>query len=428
LSVALRVLVVGGGGREHAIAWKLAQSPRTAAILCAPGNAGTAEVAENLAVRATDVESIVAVAAEQKIDLAVIGPEEPLAAGIADRLTETGVPVCGHSAAATQIESSKVFAKDVMKAAGVPTARSIVVTDLVGGLTALADFNLPVVLKADGLAAGKGVIIAPNRQEAQTVLTAFLEDRALGHAGQRVLIEECLAGQEVSVFALTDGETVVTLPSACDYKRIFDDDKGPNTGGMGGYSPPPSMTEELAGQIRQTILEPTITEMTKRGTPLRGVLYAGLMLTAEGPKVLEFNARFGDPETQLMLPLLDADLTELLGAVAHSRLAEADPVGAPLGASVGIVLASGGYPGPYQTGLPIEGLDSVPDDVIVFHAGTSRDDAGRLVTAGGRVMSLVGMGSDLAEARERAYSAVGAVQFRGMQYRQDIAARELSFR
>jgi phosphoribosylamine---glycine ligase len=424
--VALRVLVVGGGGREHAIAWKLAQSPRTAAILCAPGNAGTAEVAENLAVRATDVESIVAIAAEQQIDLAVIGPEEPLAVGIADGLTEAGVPVCGHSAAATQIESSKAFAKDVMNAAGVPTARSIVVTDLVSGLSALGDFELPVVLKADGLAAGKGVVIAPTRQEAQTVLTAFLEDRALGQAGQRVLIEECLAGQEVSVFALTDGESVVTLPSACDYKRIFDDDKGPNTGGMGGYSPPPAITEELASQIRQTILEPTIAEMKKRGTALRGVLYAGLMLTADGPKVLEFNARFGDPETQLILPILDADLTELLDAVAHGRLAETDPVGAPLGVSVGIVLASGGYPGPYQTGLPIKGLDAVPDDVIVFHAGTSRDDAGRLVTAGGRVLSLVGMGGDLAEARERTYSAVGAVKFQGMQYRQDIAVRELS--
>ncbi len=426
--MALRVLVVGGGGREHAIAWKLAQSPRTAAILCTPGNAGTAEVAENLPVRATDVESVVAIATEQKVDLAVIGPEEPLAAGIADRLFEAGIPVCGHSAAAAQIETSKAFAKEVMSAAGVPTARSFVVTDLVSGLSALSDFDLPVVLKADGLAAGKGVVIAPNRQEAQTVLTAFLEDRALGQAGQRVLIEECLAGQEVSVFALTDGETVVTLPPACDYKRVFDEDKGPNTGGMGGYSPPPSMSEDLTDQVRRTILEPTIAEMKKRGTPLRGVLYAGLMLTADGPKVLEFNARFGDPETQLILPILDGDLTELLDAGAHGRLANAEPVGATQGVSVGVVLASGGYPGPYQTGLPIDGLDSVPDDVIVFHAGTSRDEAGRLLTSGGRVMSLVGMGSDLGEARARAYSAVGAVQFPGKQFRGDIAARELSVR
>ncbi|MFL5758213.1 MAG: phosphoribosylamine--glycine ligase [Thermomicrobiales bacterium] len=424
--MALRVLVVGGGGREHAIAWKLAQSPRTAALLCAPGNAGTAEVGENVPVRVTDVESIVAIAGERKIDLAVIGPEEPLAAGIADRLVEVGIPVCGHSATAAQIESSKAFAKEVMLAAGVPTARSVVVHDLVGGLAALADFELPVVIKADGLAAGKGVVVAPNRLEAQHVLTAFLEDRALGQAGQRVVIEECLDGQEVSAFALTDGDTVQTLPAACDYKRVSDNDRGPNTGGMGAYCPPPVVTNDLADQIQRTILEPTVREMRNRGKSLRGVLYAGLMLTANGPKVLEFNARLGDPETQVVLPLLDADLTELFDGIAHRRLADVEPPRALPGAAVGVALASGGYPGPYRTGMPIAGLEAIPDDVLAFHAGTARDDAGHVVTAGGRVLALVGLGNDLAAARDRAYAAVERVSFDGMHARRDIASRELA--
>jgi phosphoribosylamine---glycine ligase len=424
--VALRVLVIGGGGREHAIVWKLAQSPRTAALFCAPGNAGTSEVAENLPLRVTDAESIVAYALERRVDLVVIGPEEPLAAGVADQLTEAGIPVCGHTAAAAQIESSKAFAKEVMASAGAPTARAVVVSDLVQGLAALSEFELPVVIKADGLAAGKGVVIAPDRHEAQTVLTAFLEDQALGQAGQRVLIEECLNGQEVSVFALTDGNTVLTLPAACDYKRVFDADRGPNTGGMGAYSPPPAITDELAAEIKTTILEPTVCEMRDRESPLRGVLYAGLMLTADGPKVLEFNARLGDPETQVILPLLDGDLTELFDAIAHGRLANAEPPRPVAGAAVGVVVASGGYPGPYKTGLPIEGLDVVPDDVMIFHAGTARDDDGRVVTSGGRVLSLVGLGDNLEIARERAYAAVTSIQFDQAHYRRDIAQRELS--
>jgi phosphoribosylamine--glycine ligase len=420
------VLVVGGGGREHAIVWKLAQSPRTAVLFCAPGNAGTSEVAENIPVRPTDAEAIVALAQERKIDLVIIGPEEPLAAGVADRLTEAGIPVCGHSAQASQLESSKAFAKEVMAAAGVPTARSVVVDDLVAGLSALNEFNFPVVIKADGLAAGKGVVITPSRHEAQTVLTAFLEDKALGRAGQRVVIEDCLRGQEVSVFALVDGDTVVTLPAACDYKRVFDGERGPNTGGMGAYCPTPTMPDDLLYDVKATILEPTVREMSRRGMPLRGVLYAGLMMTADDPQVLEFNARLGDPEAQVVLPLVNGDLTEIFDAIAHGRLADVEPPRSAEGAAVGIVAASGGYPGPYQTGLPIEGLDAIPEDVLVFHAGTARNDAGKIVTAGGRVFSLVGLGKNLEEARDRAYAAVEAVNFDQMHVRRDIALREIA--
>jgi phosphoribosylamine--glycine ligase len=422
--VGLRALVVGGGGREHAILWKLAQSPRTSALYCAPGNAGTSEVAENIPVRPTDAEAIVALAQERKIDLVVIGPEEPLAAGVADRLTEAGIPVCGHSAQASQLESSKAFAKEVMAAAGVPTARSVVVDDLVAGLSALNEFNFPVVIKADGLAAGKGVVITPSRHEAQTVLTAFLEDKALGGAGQRVVIEDCLRGQEVSVFALVDGDTVVTLPAARDYKRVFDGEQGPNTGGMGAYCPTPSMPDDLLYDVKTTILEPTVREMSRRGMPLRGVLYAGLMMTADGPQVLEFNARLGDPEAQVVLPLVNGDLTDLFEAIAHGRLADVEPPQCAEGAAVGIVAASGGYPGPYQTGLPIEGLDAVSEDVLIFHAGTARNDAGKIVAAGGRVLSFVGLGKNLEEARDRAYAAVEAVSFDQMHVRRDIALRE----
>jgi phosphoribosylamine--glycine ligase len=425
MPMGLHVMVVGGGGREHAIAWKLAQSPRTAALFCAPGNAGTSDVAGNVPIRPTDTEAVLAFAQERQIDLVVIGPEEPLAVGIADRLTEAGIPVCGHSAAAAQLESSKAFAKDVMATAGVPTARSIVVDELVNGLGALSEFELPVVIKADGLAAGKGVVITPSRHEAQTVLTAFLEDQALGGAGSRVVIEECLRGLEVSVFALVDGDTVVTLPAACDYKRIFDGDRGPNTGGMGSYCPPPAMRDGVLAQVKTAILEPTVREMSNRGMPMRGALYAGLMLTDEGPQVLEFNARLGDPETQVVLPLLDGDLTELFDAIAHGRLSEAQAPQPAAGAAVGVVVASGGYPGPYQTGLPIEGLEAVPDDALVFHAGTARNDAGQIVTAGGRVLNVVGLGPDLETARERAYTAVDAVHFDQMHVRRDIALREV---
>jgi phosphoribosylamine--glycine ligase len=422
----MRVLVVGGGAREHALLWKLAQSPRVAALLCAPGNAGTEELAENLPVRATDVEAIVAAAHDHRIDLVVVGPEEPLAHGLSDRLRDAGIRVFGPTQAAAKIESSKQWAKELLTETGVPTARAMTARTLEEGLSAISNFELPVVIKADGLAAGKGVVIVRDRDEAFHVLTAFLEDRALGEAAATVLVEEFLRGQEVSLLALTDGETIVPLPPACDYKRVFDRDRGPNTGGMGAYAPPPAVDEALQATIRTRILEPTVRAMAARGAPMQGVLYAGLMLTADGPKVLEFNARFGDPETQVVLPLLDADLAELLSAVADGTLSEVPPPPQPTQAAVGVVLASGGYPAPYRTGYPIDGLEAVPDDLLIFHAGTRRNADGRVVTAGGRVLTVVGVGDDLATARDRAHAGVAAIGFEEAHHRTDIAARELA--
>lgn len=424
--MTMRVMVVGGGAREHALLWKLAQSPRVAALLCAPGNAGTAELAENLPVRSTDVAAVVRAAEEHRVDLVVVGPEEPLARGLVDRLQEAGIRAFGPTQAAARIESSKSWAKQLMTDAGVPTARSAAARTLEEAIAALGNFSLPVVIKADGLAAGKGVVIVGNRDEAFHVLTAFLEDRALGEAAATVVIEEFLRGQEVSVLALTDGSAIVTLAPACDYKRVFDRDRGPNTGGMGAYAPVPTLDAALQATIRATILEPAVRAMADLGTPMRGVLYAGLMLTDAGPKVLEFNARFGDPETQVILPLLDADLAELLAAVAGGTLAEAPPLPAPDRAAVGVVLASGGYPAPFRTGLPIAGLEAVPDDLLVFHAGTRRDESGHVVTAGGRVMTVVGIGNDLAAAREGAYAGVAALSFEEEHHRSDIAAREVA--
>ncbi|MDP8908005.1 MAG: phosphoribosylamine--glycine ligase [Chloroflexota bacterium] len=421
----MRVLIVGGGGREHALAWKLAQSSRVGDLLCAPGNAGTVALAETIGIPVSDLDGVVQLAGERRVDLVVIGPEDPLAAGLADRLAAAGIATAGPNAAAARIESSKVWAKDLMREAGVPTGRAVVVRSVVEGRRAIGEFGAPVVVKADGLAAGKGVAVCATIEEAEAVLHVFLDQRVLGDAGATLLIEEHLTGQEVSILALTDGRTTYQLAPACDYKRAFDNDEGPNTGGMGAYTPVPAVDDDLRRTIQQTILEPTVAALDARGAPMRGVLYAGLILTADGPKVLEFNARFGDPETQVVLPTLDGDLGELLHAVAHGRL---DQVAAPEanGAAVGVVLASGGYPGAYRTGVPIDGLDSVPADVLVFHAGTARDAAGRIVTAGGRILTVVGCGPDLATAREHAYAGAGAISFPSMHHRHDIARREIT--
>lgn len=417
----MRIMVVGGGGREHALVWKLAQSPSVSEILCAPGNPGTAELAEAVPVKVNDVPGLVAAARERQVDLVVVGPEEPLSLGLADALAEAGIACFGPKLAAARIESSKAFAKEIMAAAGVPTARAAVVADMAAGLRALSDFSLPVVVKADGLAAGKGVVICATRDEAIGVLSAMLEDHALGQAGNRVVIEEFLEGREVSIFGITDGESVVTLVPSRDHKRANDGDTGPNTGGMGAFAPVPEVTDEVVERVRGEILEPVLRELRERGTSFQGVLYAGLMLTADGPKVLEFNCRLGDPETQVVLPLLDGDLAEIALAVAQGRLREIPAPRVRPGAAVGVVLASGGYPGPYQTGLPIAGLDAVPEDVLVFHAGTKRNEAGQIVTAGGRVLVVVGQGADLREARERAYAGVEGIHFDRRHYRKDIA-------
>ena len=421
--MAMRVLVVGGGAREHALVWKLTASPRIGDLFCAPGNAGTGDLATNLPVAANDLDGIVAAAKRERIDLVVIGPEEPLARGLADRCWDEGIRVFGPTAAAARIETSKSWAKDLLRRAGVPVARSVAVTDVGSGMAALADFGWPIVLKADGLAAGKGVVVVHDRATAQTVLTAMLEDGVLGGAGTTVLVEEFLEGPEVSVLALSDGERFVTLPPARDHKRVGDGDTGPNTGGMGAFAPVPGLGSPWLASVERTILGPTVTAMAAEGCPVRGVLYAGLILTERGPVVLEYNARFGDPETQVILPLLDGDLLSLLSEVATGELDPAN-VSPPVvaGAAVGVVLASGGYPGPYQTGIPIDGLKRMPEDVLVFHAGTRHDGDGRVVTAGGRVLTVVGRGPTIEDARARAYAGADAISFPGMHRRTDIGA------
>ena len=414
-------MVIGAGGREHALLWKLAQSPAVGALFCAPGNAGTVALAESIPVRVTNIPAIVRAATEHRIDLVVVGPEDPLAAGLVDALTEAGIAAFGPTAAAARIESSKGFAKEVMAAAGVPTGRSVVVTDLAEGLTALSSFPLPVVLKADGLAAGKGVVICERRDEAVRFLTAMLDDRVLGEAGQTVLIEEFLTGPEISILSLTDGETIRSLSPARDHKRAFDGDAGPNTGGMGVYAPLPDVSGAMLARIHDEVLVPTIREMARRGAPFRGVLFTGLILTAGGPNVLEYNARFGDPETQVALPLLESDLYPLLRGVADGNLAAVPEPVLHDGAAVGVVLASGGYPGPYPTGLPISGLGDLPAGVTVFHAGTRLDADGQVVTAGGRVLTVVATGPDIATARDRAYAGADRITFDRRHLRRDIA-------
>lgn len=426
----MRVLVIGGGGREHAIVWGLNRSERVDHVICAPGNAGIAEIAEIRDIAVADHDRLVRLGRDEAVSLVVIGPEDPLAAGLADRFAAAGIPVASPSAAATRIESSKAWAKELMLESGVPTAQAVAVQTRDDGINAifdLADEHGGVVIKADGLAGGKGVVVADSTADAIQALDALITGKALGDAGATVVVEERMSGMEISVLALTDGTTVRPLVPACDYKRAHDDETGPNTGGMGAYSPVPAVDAGTLDEIQRTILEPVVGALAKHDAPMCGVLYAGLMLTADGPKVLEFNARFGDPETQVVIPILDADLGELLDAVAHGHLDESKPIRSKRSA-VGVVLASGGYPGAYDTGKVIHGLDDAAamDDVLLFHAGTARNDAGDFVTAGGRVLTVVGIGDDLAAARGRAYAAVDRIRFDGIQRREDIALREVT--
>src|SRR4051794_6565877 len=392
-------------------------------LYCAPGNAGTSTLAENVPLRTEDLAGLTGWAAEHAVDLTIVGPEAPLVAGIADAFAARGLAVFGPSRAAAEIEASKSWAKSLLERHGIPTARAAVADDAATARRHLDAYGLPVVVKADGLAAGKGVTVAGTRLEAEAAVDTCLVAGAFGEAGRRVLIEECLVGQELSVLAFADGETVVPMVPACDYKRVSDGDEGPNTGGMGAYAPPSLATPELQARIEREILAPTLAALAAEGRPYRGVLYAGLMLTADGPKVLEFNCRSGDPETQVVLPLLDCDLVAVALAVAHGELART-PVRWSPGAACGVVLASAGYPDRYATGQSIGGLGALPADALVFHAGTRRVD-GQVVTAGGRVLTVTATGPSLAEARARAYAAVDGIQFEGRHYRRDIAAREL---
>lgn len=425
----MRVLVIGSGAREHALCWALHGSPHLDALYCAPGNGGTGTLAEPVALDPSDSSACADWAERHGIGLTVVGPEDPLAAGIADVFAARDLPIFGPSAAAARIESSKGWAKDLMRRAGVPTAYAQRFSDRATAGDYLEEHErdgggYPVVIKADGLAAGKGVVIATSRDEARTTLDALMLGGQVGAAGREVLIEDYLAGTELSLFALTDGAAVMPLAPACDYKRVFDGDAGPNTGGMGAYSPPGFATPDLLERIAREILRPTVAALDAEGCPFRGLLYAGLMVTADGPKVIEFNCRFGDPETQVILPRLTSNLLPLLAACAAGRLAEQRAPEWSGDACMGVVAASGGYPGAYVKGLPITGLDALDDDVLVFHAGTRRDDDGRLVTAGGRVLTVVARGATLAAARARVYANLPRIHFDGMHYRTDIAARE----
>jgi phosphoribosylamine--glycine ligase len=419
----MRVLVVGGGAREHAILWKLAQSKHSPTLYCAPGNGGSGSVAENVQIPANDVEGITNWAKEQSIDLAVIGPEDPLAAGIADRFRSMGIPVFGPVRDAARIESSKAWAKQLMRRYNVPTAGSKTFSDPTLADDYVRSRPAPIVIKADGLSAGKGVIVAMTLEEALRAVSSLMKNRVLGNAGAEVVIEDYLVGTEVSLLAFTDGNAVIPMVPACDYKRVFDGDLGPNTGGMGAYSPARFVTEKTIAQIKREILEPIVYGMASEGIQYSGVLYAGLMITDSGPKVIEFNCRFGDPETQVILPRLKTDLLEIMLRVAEGTLQGLDTEWYD-DACCGVVLASGGYPGDYTQGLPISGLDQVDGDALVFHAGSTIRD-GKIVTSGGRVVTVVATGRSMAEARKKAYSNAERICFDGRHYRRDIALREI---
>jgi phosphoribosylamine---glycine ligase len=419
----VRVAVVGGGGREHALAAALARSPGVERVFAVPGNAGTRALATNVqGVDPVDGAALAAWARAERVDLVVVGPEAPLVAGVADVLAAAGLRVFGPGADAARIEGSKAFAKEVMAAAGVPTARSAVFGDPGSALAALDDFGPPWVVKADGLAAGKGVTVTDDPAAARAAVEAALVEGVHGRAGARILLEEHLAGPEASLFAVSDGRAVLPLAPARDYKRVGDGDRGPNTGGMGAYSPLGDLSGAEVEGIRAGVLEPVVAELASRGTPYRGLLYAGLVLTADGPKVLEFNCRFGDPETQALLPRLAGDLAGLLAAAADGDLTRVQ-VGWDPRACVTVVLASGGYPGPYRSGLPIAGLeDAAACGVELYHAGTALDGDGGAVTAGGRVLAVSALGADVPAARKLAYEGAARVRFDGVHYRRDIAA------
>jgi phosphoribosylamine--glycine ligase len=413
-------MVVGGGAREHTLVWKLAQSPKVKEIFTAPGNAGTTQITQNLDISPTDIDSLAKTAQKKGVELVVVGPEAPLAEGIVDHFHGIGIPIFGSTKAATQIEASKVFAKDLMQKYNIPSARSTSFSDYNKAKEYIQKQTPPIVVKADGLAAGKGVIIADSIPQALEALGKFLTSNDFGSAGDKVVIEEYLSGEEMSTFAFSDGNNIIPMVAACDYKRVYDRGQGPNTGGMGSYSPPHFFNPTLARNVKEEIMEPVIKAMAREKRHYRSVLYGGLIVSDNKPKVLEFNARFGDPETQVTLPLLKTDLLDIILAVINGNLNQIN-VEWSQDACVGVVMASAGYPDSYKTGFPISGLDKLDKDIMVFHAGTRLNSEGQVLTQEGRVLSVVATGNTIAEAREKVYSNLPRIHFEGCHYRKDIA-------
>ena len=419
----MQVLVIGGGGREHALVWKIKQSPRVEKIFCAPGNAGTKEIAENIAIAADDIEGLLEFALQNKIGLTVVGPEQPLVMGIVDRFEEKGLRIFGPNASAAELEGSKAFSKDIMKKYDLPTAEYKTFNSADQAAEYIKKKNCPLVVKADGLAAGKGVLLCQTAEEALTAVDSIMGKRSFGEAGDQIVVEEFLQGQEVSVLAFSDGQTVLMMDSAQDHKAAYDGDKGPNTGGMGAYSPAPVFTEIMRQKVRDKIMLPMIRAMQQEGRPYKGILYAGLMLTKTGPQILEFNARFGDPETQPLLVRMDSDIIPIFEACIDGTLNQC-PLKWKTDSSVCVVMAAEGYPESYEKGKPITGLkeaNSLPG-VVVFHAGTKEKD-GEVLTHGGRVLGVTATGEDTATAIARAYEAVGKIKWQGIHYRKDIGHR-----
>ncbi|MFH1576609.1 MAG: phosphoribosylamine--glycine ligase [Candidatus Margulisiibacteriota bacterium] len=422
----MKILVIGSGGREHALVWKISQSPKVDKIYCAPGNAGTAELAENVAIKDSDIKALKEFAKEKKIDLTVVGPEVPLVAGIVDIFEKDGLKIFGPCQRAALIEGSKVFSKEFMIKYEISTAQAGIFDNLKEAHDYINVIGAPVVVKADGLAAGKGVIVCQTKEEAIAAVDLILVKREFGKAGDKVIIEECLVGEEASIIALTDGKSIVPLASSQDHKRVFDNDEGPNTGGMGAYSPAPIVTDRLMEEIVVNVLRPFVSGMNQEGTPYKGVIYAGVMVTKDGPKVLEFNCRFGDPETQPILMRMKSDIVPIFEAVVSgkldNRLIEWNEK-----AAVCVVLASGGYPGKYEKGIPITGIDKVDqlDNAYVFQAGTKLASGKQIVTSGGRVLGVTALGDGIKFAIQNAYRAVSFIKFKDMLYRKDIGKKAI---
>ncbi len=414
----MKVLVVGSGGREHAICWKLKQSPKVTGLFCAPGNGGIAQIARCVDAKATDVDGMVKWAKENAMDFVVVAPDDPLALGMVDALEEAGIPAFGPRANAAVIEASKAFSKELMKKYRIPTARYETFTQLDKALAYIEAQGAPIVVKADGLALGKGVVVAATVDEAKTAAREMMEDKKFGPSGSTVVIEECMTGPEVTVLAFADGEHVYPMPASQDHKRAYDGNRGPNTGGMGAISPPPQYTPEIAQRCVDEIFLPTIAALKAEGRPFQGVLYFGLMLTPDGPKVVEYNARFGDPECQAVLSLLDSDLMDIFTACREGTLDQLD-LRWKDSAACCLVLASGGYPLDYRKGFPISGLEEAGKSAVVFHAGTAEKD-GQIVTSGGRVLGVTALGDTLEQAIDNAYAAAKPISFTDMHFRTDI--------